>query len=70
MDTSRMTTRLVGAALAALALLPATAQAAALDPAQAVLRLGDAGRAGRPQQITREALDLGGNGFTPARSST
>ena len=32
MDTSRMTTRLVGAALAALALLPATAQAAALDP--------------------------------------
>ena len=32
MDTSRMTTRLVGAALAALALLPATAQAAALAP--------------------------------------
>ena len=57
----RMTARLVGAALAALALLPAAAQAAALDPAEALLRLGR-----RPSTRRRpEALDLGGSGFTP-----
>src|SRR5829696_2510808 len=65
MDTSRMTTRLLGGALALLALLPATAQAAALTPLKpcyisVTQRSGDA-----PPVITQERLDLGGNGFTP-----
>ena len=60
-----MTTRLLGGALALLALLPATAQAAALTPLKpcyisVTQRSGDA-----PPVITQERLDLGGNGFTP-----
>jgi hypothetical protein len=57
MDTSRMTTRLVGAALVALALLPASAQAAALTPLKPCYVSAT--------QTARESIDLGGNGFTP-----
>jgi hypothetical protein len=57
MDTSRMTTRLVGAALAALALAPATAQAAALAPLKPCYI--------SVTRTTREAIDFGGTGFTP-----
>ena len=60
MDTSRMTTRLVGAALAALALLPATAQAAALAPLKPCY-ISVTQPTG--SKIT-EPLDLAGNGFT------
>src|SRR5215207_318098 len=65
MDTSRMTTRLLGSALAVLPLLPATAQAAALTPLKpcyisVTQRGGDA-----PAVITQERLDVGGNGFSP-----
>ena len=59
MDTSHMTTRLVGAALAALALLPATAQAAAIAPLKPCYISVTQG-----SQIIRESLDLAGNGFT------
>lgn len=61
MDTSRMTTRLVGAALAALALLPATAQAAALAPLKPcyVSVTQPTG-----SKIT-EPLDVSGSAFTP-----
>jgi hypothetical protein len=52
-----MTTRLVGAALAALALLPATAQAAALTPLKPCYVSAT--------QAARESIDVGGNGFTP-----
>jgi len=60
-----MTTRLLGGALAALALLPGTAHAAALTPLKpcyisVTQRSGD-----RPPEITQERIDLGGNGFTP-----
>src|SRR3954451_8000354 len=62
MDTSRMTTRFVGAALAALALLPATAQAAALTPLKpCYVSVTNGG--GQPP--TQEPLNLAGNGFTP-----
>ena len=64
MDTSRMTTRLVGAALAALALLPATAQAAALAPLKPCYISVTQTSPGTAPQITRESLDLAGNGFT------
>ena len=67
MDTSRMTTRLVGAALAALALLPATAQAAALAPLKPCyisVTQTSPGAGGGGGGITRESLDLAGNGFT------
>jgi hypothetical protein len=64
MDTSRMTTRFVGAAVAALALLPATAQAAALTPLKPCYVSVTQRSAGAPPQITRESLDLGGSGFT------
>src|SRR5512132_1951668 len=57
MDTSRMTTRLVGAALAALALLPATAQAAALAPLKPCYVSAT--------PTARESVNLSGNGFTP-----
>jgi hypothetical protein len=60
MDTSRMTTRFVGAALAALALLPATAQAAALAPLKPCY-ISVTQPTG--SKIT-EPLDLAGNGFT------
>jgi hypothetical protein len=61
MDTSRMTTRLVGAALAALALLPATAQAAALAPLKPCYVSVTQPSGSR---IT-EPLDVSGSGFTP-----
>jgi hypothetical protein len=64
MDTSRMTTRLVGAVLAALALLPATAQAAALAPLKPCYISVTQTSPGAAPQITRESLDLAGNGFT------
>jgi hypothetical protein len=54
-----MTTRPLGAALAALALLPATAQAAALTPLKPCYVSVTQGA-----QITRETFDLGGSGFT------
>ena len=60
-----MTTRLVGAALAALALLPATAQAAALAPLKPCYVSVTQTSPGAAPQITRESLDLAGNGFTP-----
>src|SRR3954452_10195442 len=60
MDTSRMTTRFVGAALAALALLPATAQAAALAPLKPCY-ISVTQPTG--SKIT-EPLDLAGNGVT------
>ena len=59
-----MTTRLVGAALAALALLPATAQAAALAPLKPCYISVTQTSPGAAPQITRESLDLAGNGFT------
>jgi len=57
MDTSRMTTRLVGAALAALVLLPATAQAAAVAPLKPCYVSAT--------HAARESVNLSGNGFTP-----
>jgi hypothetical protein len=60
MDTSRMTTRLVGTALAALALLPATAQAAALAPLKPCY-ISVTQPTG--SKVT-EPLELAGNGFT------
>jgi hypothetical protein len=59
-----MTTRLVGAALAALALLPATAQAAALAPLKPCYISVTQTSPGAPPQITRESLDLAGSGFS------
>ena len=59
-----MTTRLAGAAIAALALLPATAQAAALAPLKPCYISVTQKSPGAPPQITRESLDLGGSGFT------
>ena len=56
MDTSRMTTRLVGAALAALALLPATAHAAALAPLKPCYISVTQKSPGAAPQITRESL--------------
>jgi hypothetical protein len=64
MNTSRMTTRLVGAALASLALLPATAQAATLAPLKPCYISVTQKSQGAAPQITRESLDLAGNGFT------
>src|SRR3954469_15930035 len=64
MDTSRMTTRFVGAALAALALLPATAQAAALAPLKPCYISVTQTSPGAAPQIIRESLDLAGSGFT------
>ncbi len=57
-----MTTRLLGAALAAVALVPATAQAAALTPLKPCYVSVTHGGSQPP---TRESLDLGGTGFTP-----
>jgi hypothetical protein len=58
-----MTGRLLGAALGALALAPATAQAAALTPLKPCYVSVTQQTPGAPPQITREALDLGGSGF-------
>jgi hypothetical protein len=61
-----MTTRLLGAVLAALALLPATAQGAALAPLKpCYVSVTQQQPAGAPPQVTREALNLSGSGFTP-----
>jgi hypothetical protein len=60
-----MTRRLLGAALATLALAPASAQAAALTPLKPCYISVTQQTPGAAPQITREALDLGGNGFTP-----
>ena len=60
MNTSRMTTRLVGAVLASLAWLPATAQAAALAPLKPCY-ISVTQPTG--SKVT-EPLDLAGNGFT------
>jgi hypothetical protein len=59
-----MKTRLLGAALAALALLPATAQAASLTPLKPCYISVTQRIPGEPDQITREELDVGGTGFT------
>src|SRR5215204_6961885 len=64
MDTSRMTSRLLGGVLAALALLPATAQAAALNPLKPCYISVTQRTPGAAPVITREALDLGGSGFS------
>ena len=58
-----MTTRLLGGMVAALALLPATAQAAALTPLQPCYI--SVTQRSTPPVITQERLDLAGNGFTP-----
>ncbi len=58
-----MTTRLLGGALAALALLPATAQAATLTPLKPCYI--SVTQRSSPPVITQERLDLAGNGFTP-----
>lgn len=58
-----MTRRLLGAALGALALAPATAHAAALTPLKPCYVSVTQQTPGAPPQITREALDLGGSGF-------
>jgi hypothetical protein len=63
MDTSRMTTRLVGAALAALALLPATAQAAAIAPLKPCY-ISVTNPPGSNPPTLREPLDVAGSGFT------
>jgi hypothetical protein len=58
-----MTTRLLGGVLAALALLPATAQAAALTPLKPCYI--SVTQRSSPPVITQERLDLAGNGYTP-----
>src|ERR671932_610894 len=63
MDTACMTTRLVGAALGTLALLPASAQAAALTPLKPCYVSVTQRTPGEPDQVTREAIDLAGSGF-------
>jgi hypothetical protein len=60
-----MTRRLLGAALAAAALLPASAHAAALTPLKACYVSVTQRTPGEPDQVTREGIDLAGNGFTP-----
>jgi hypothetical protein len=60
-----MTTRLLGAVLAVLVVLPATAQAAALTPLKPCYISVTQRIDGEPDRITREGLDLGGSGFTP-----
>jgi hypothetical protein len=59
-----MTTRLVGAALATLALLPATAQAAALAPLKPCYISVTHPRGSTPR-VEREPISLAGSGFTP-----
>jgi hypothetical protein len=63
MNTSRMTKRLAGAVVGALVLVPATAQAAALTPLKPCYISVTQRTPGAPDQINREGLDLGGNGF-------
>ena len=65
MNTSRMTRRLLGAALAAAVLTPASAHAAALNPLKPCYISVTQRAPGAPDQITRERIDLAGSGFTP-----
>ena len=61
-----MTKRLLGGVVAALALLPATAQAAALTPLKPCYISVTQQSPGDPPQITQERLDVAGSGFTPS----
>jgi hypothetical protein len=60
-----MRIRTLGAVLAALVLLPATAQAAALGPLKPCYVSVTQRAPGEKPQITREVIDLTGSGFTP-----
>ena len=60
-----MTRRLLGATLVAAVLLPATAHAATLNPLKPCYISVTQRTPGEAPAITREALDLGGSGFTP-----
>jgi hypothetical protein len=60
-----MTKRLLGGAIAAVALLPASAQAATLAPLKPCYISVTQRTPGEAPVITREALDLAGSGFTP-----
>ena len=60
-----MPIRTLGAALAALVLLPATAHAAALGPLKPCYVSVTQRAPGAPPQITREVIDLTGSAFTP-----
>jgi hypothetical protein len=62
--TTRRPARLLGVALAALALAPAGAHAAALAPLKPCYISVTQRTPGEPNVVTREALDLSGNGFT------
>ena len=62
--TTRHPARLLGAVLAALALAPAGAQAAALAPLKPCYISVTQRTPGEPNVVTREALELAGNGFT------
>ena len=62
--TTRRLARLLGGILAALALLPAAAQAAALQPLKPCYISVTQRTPGEPDVVTREALDLAGSGFT------
>jgi hypothetical protein len=59
-----MTRRLLGAALAAAVLTPASAHAATLSPLKPCYISVTQRTPGAPDQITREAVDLAGSGFT------
>jgi len=62
--TTRRSARALGTALAALALMPAGAHAAALAPLKPCYISVTQRAQGEPNVITREALDLAGSGFT------
>jgi hypothetical protein len=64
MNTSRMTRRLLGAALAAAVLTPASARAATLNPLKPCYISVTQRTPGAPDRITREGIDLAGSGFT------
>ena len=65
MNTSAMTRRLLGAALAVAAMTPASAQAATLAPLKPCYISVTQQTAGEQPRITRERLDVVGSGFTP-----
>ena len=60
-----MRTRTLGATVAVLALLPASAHAAALSPLKPCYVSVTQQNPGGPDQIVREAIELAGSGFTP-----
>ena len=62
--TTRHPARLLGAVLAALALAPAGAQAAALAPLKPCYISVTQRTEGEPDVVTRESLDLSGSGFS------